>query len=134
MSDSERPDADRMAYTITPGREPATDFDTSEVQRRLRRMPFAGEIMAPHVRAVEQDPLPPINEKGFRECEGWVAVYEAVVQESWINGMGGLHGGAAAWLVDMITGASFARLRVPPGKGQGPSISIDMNYYNAAPA
>lgn len=82
MSDSERPDADRMAYTITPGREPATDFDTSEVQRRLRRMPFAGEIMAPHVRAVEQDPLPPINEKGFRECEGWVAVYEAVVQES----------------------------------------------------
>lgn len=79
MSDSE---ADRMPDKITPGREPATDFDTSEVQRRLRRMPFAGEIMAPHVRAVEQDPLPPINEKGFRECEGWVAVYEAVVQES----------------------------------------------------
>lgn len=80
MSDS---DADRpMSYTITKGREPATDFDTSEVQRRLRRMPFAGEIMAPHVRAIEQDPLPPINEKGFRECEGWVAVYEAVVQES----------------------------------------------------
>ena len=82
MSDSERPDAESMAYTITPGREPATEFDTSEVQRRLRRMPFAGEIMAPHVRAIEQDPLPPINEKGFRECEGWVAVYEAVVQES----------------------------------------------------
>lgn len=79
MSES---DSAAKPMTITKGREPATDFDTSEIQRRLRRMPFAGEIIAPHVRAVEQDPLPPINEKGFRDCEGWVAVYEAVVQES----------------------------------------------------
>lgn len=81
MSDAANSEAP-MSSSITKGREPATDFDTAEVQRRLRRMPFAGEIMAPHVRAIEQDPLPPINEKGFRDCEGWVAVYEAVVQES----------------------------------------------------
>lgn len=62
-------------------RIPATEADTTDVQRRLRRMPFAGEMMAPHVRAVEADPLPPVNARGGRDVEGWTAVYEATVQD-----------------------------------------------------
>jgi len=59
----------------------ATEADTRDVQRRLARMPFAGSIFAPHVKAVEYDPLPPINARGGRDVEGWTAVYEAVIQE-----------------------------------------------------
>lgn len=64
------------------GRTPATAQDTADLQRRLARMPFAGDTFAPFVKAVEFDPLPPINAKGGRDCEGWVAVYEGTVQQS----------------------------------------------------
>lgn len=52
----------------------------------------------------------------------------------WINGMGGLHGAATAWIVDMITGTSFGRLRTPSWEPWGPSINMEFNYYAAAPA
>lgn len=52
----------------------------------------------------------------------------------WVNGGGGLHGAAAAWLVDMCTGSSFSRLRTKTWNPGGPSIAIDMSYYNPAPA
>jgi acyl-coenzyme A thioesterase PaaI-like protein len=58
----------------------------------------------------------------------------ADVTSDWINGMGGLHGAASCFIVDMITGASFARLRTPTWDPMGPSLSIDMNYYAPAPS
>lgn len=61
---------------------PATDADTEHVRRILLRMPFAGEMFAPHIRAIEAEPLPPINARGGRDVEGWTAVYEAIVQPS----------------------------------------------------
>lgn len=61
---------------------PAVDADTEAVRKILLRMPFAGEQFAPYVRAIEAEPLPPINARGGRDVEGWTAVYEAIVQPS----------------------------------------------------
>ncbi|BEI80784.1 hypothetical protein CcaverHIS002_0113130 [Cutaneotrichosporon cavernicola] len=113
---------------------PATEADTAHTRKILLRMPFAGDMFAPHVRAIEAEPIPPINSRGGRDVEGWTAVYEAIVQPCWVNGSGGLHGAAAAWLVDMCTGTSFSRLRTKTWNPGGPSIAIDMSYYNPAPA
>jgi hypothetical protein len=62
------------------GRIPATEEDTIAVQRRISRMPFVGKMMGPHFKAVEADPMPPINARGGRDVEGWTAIYEATVQ------------------------------------------------------
>jgi hypothetical protein len=61
---------------------PANDADTEHVRKILRRMPFAGDMFAPYVRAVEAEPIPPVNSRGGRDVEGWTAVYEAIVQPS----------------------------------------------------
>ena len=45
-------------------------------------MPFAGDMFAPHCKAVAYEPLPPVTVRGGRDCEGWTCVYEAVVQDS----------------------------------------------------
>lgn len=50
------------------------------MKRVLSKMPFASDIIAPHIRLVGQQPLPEINARGGRDIEGWKAVYEAVVQ------------------------------------------------------
>lgn len=60
---------------------PATDADTEHLRYFLRAMPFAGDTFAPHCRAVAYEPLPPVNARGGRDCEGWTCVYEAVVQD-----------------------------------------------------
>lgn len=98
--------------------------------------------MAEHIRLVECHELPPVNKRGGRDVEGWEAVFEADVQKSeklqlqltpgWTNGGQGLHGAAAAWLVDMCTGSVFRQLSTETWKPWGPSIAIDMSYY--APA
>lgn len=46
--------------------------------------------------------------------------------------MGGLHGAAAAWIVDMFTNTSFNRLATDTWNPWGPSVNIEMNYYAAA--
>lgn len=60
---------------------PATEEDTELLNRWLYRMPFAGDTFATGCRAVEAEPLPPVNERGGRDAEGWTAVYEATVKE-----------------------------------------------------
>ncbi|KLT45737.1 hypothetical protein CC85DRAFT_282368 [Cutaneotrichosporon oleaginosum] len=111
---------------------PAVEEDTVLLARWLRRMPFAGDTFASSCRAIEAEPLPPINAKGGRDAEGWTAVYEVTVKPEWVNGMGGLHGAAAAWIVDMFTNTSINRLATDTWNPWGPSINIEMNYY--APA
>lgn len=61
---------------------PATDADTEHLRYFLGAMPFAGDTFAPHCKAVAYEPLPPVNARGGRDCEGWTCVYEAVVQDS----------------------------------------------------
>ncbi|RSH80403.1 uncharacterized protein EHS24_008980 [Apiotrichum porosum] len=112
---------------------PATEADTARVQRHLARMPFVGAQFAPHFRAVSAMPMPPLNQRGGRDAEGWTAVYEAIVQPEWINGRGGMHGAAACWIVDMITGTTLSRMRTDTWGLGGPSIAIDMTYYDPAP-
>ncbi|KAL1412255.1 hypothetical protein Q8F55_003266 [Vanrija albida] len=117
-----------------PGRMiPATEEDTLFLRKIMNRMPFAGGIFAPHFRAVEAEEIPAVNAKGGRDTDGWTAVYEAIVQPDWINGGGGLHGAAAAWIVDMTTGTTFRRLFTNDWNIAGPSINIDMTYYHPAP-
>lgn len=67
---------------------PATEADTARVQRHLARMPFVGAQFAPHFRAVSAMPMPPLNERGGRDAEGWTAVYEAIVQPGALNDLG----------------------------------------------
>lgn len=68
---------------------PATDEDNAHLRFFFRAMPFAGAIFEPHCRAVEAEPLPPLNARGGRDAEGWTAVYEAIVQESEFGVRGG---------------------------------------------
>lgn len=65
---------------------PATEEDTVLLHRWLRRMPFAGETFATGCRALEAEPLPPVNAKGGREAEGWTAVYEVTVKAGELGG------------------------------------------------
>lgn len=52
----------------------------------------------------------------------------------WLNGGQGLHGAAAAWLLDMFTGTSLHRLGTDNWSPWGPSINFEINFYNPAPA
>lgn len=52
----------------------------------------------------------------------------------WLNGGQGLHGAAAAWLLDMFTGTSLHRLGNGDWSPWGPSINFEINFYNPAPA
>lgn len=73
-----KPSAD--APPLPPNLVAASEADQESVRHILGRMPFASTIIAPHVRLVGQQPLPPVNSRGGRDVEGWKAVYEAVVQ------------------------------------------------------
>lgn len=72
---------------------PATEEDTVLLHRWLRRMPFAGETFASSCKALEAEPLPPINAKGGREAEGWTAVYEVTVKDGEYGGVGASRAG-----------------------------------------
>lgn len=106
MNDTEKQQQDTATDSRTRAMLPATEEDTVLLARWLRRMPFAGDTFASSCLALEAEPLPPINAKGGRDAEGWTAVYEVTVKPEWVNGMGGLHGAAAAWIVDMYVHAT----------------------------
>lgn len=111
----------------------------------LAAMPYCPN-MHEHIRLTQCSEMPPVNAKGGRDVEGWEAVFEADVQPGrrfsptrlltadWLNGGGGLHGAAAAWLVDMTTGSAFRQLQTETWRPWGPSVAIDMSYYAPAPA
>lgn len=58
----------------------------------------------------------------------------AKLTPDWLNGGQGLHGAAAAWLLDMFTGTSLHRLGTESWSPWGPSINFEINFYNPAPA
>lgn len=86
-------------------------------------VPFNADLARSFV-AIEMDPVPEEDARGYRRVEGWKVVYEGVIQKGthvpslfsflqtmelsdkrvlsleWTNFVGGLHGAAAAFLVD----------------------------------
>jgi hypothetical protein len=123
MTDTDKPQQDTATDSRTRSMIPAVEEDTVLLKRWLRRMPFAGDTFASSCRAIEAEPLPPVNAKGGRDAEGWTAVYEVTVKPEWLNGGGGLHGAAAAWIVDSESRRGLADTSVhqhvhqPPGHG-----------------
>ncbi|BEJ18244.1 hypothetical protein CspHIS471_0705210 [Cutaneotrichosporon sp. HIS471] len=133
ITDTDKQQQETATDSRTRAMVPAVEEDTVLLKRWLRRMPFAGETFASSCRAIEAEPLPPINTRGGRDAEGWTAVYEVTVKPEWVNGGGGLHGAAGAWIVDMFTNTTINRLATDTWNPWGPSINIEMNYYAPAP-
>ncbi|BEJ17295.1 hypothetical protein CspHIS471_0606960 [Cutaneotrichosporon sp. HIS471] len=115
---------------------PATKEDVAQLQTLLLR-PKHGREMGQHLTLYAAHPIPEENDRGGRNANNWQMVVQGTVQEGWVNGLGNLHGAAAAWLVDQLTSAALSRLATPTFWGPpmlgGVSIQLDMTYYNPAP-
>ncbi|WWD19352.1 hypothetical protein CI109_103811 [Kwoniella shandongensis] len=93
--------------------------------------------LADNVRIYEVDEIPPEDERGWRQIDGWKVSFEGTVGDDWTNPLGNMHGAAYAWVLDSCTSAALVATHTPTFWGlpmlSGISLNMELQYLNPAP-